>query len=202
MARFKQGMAGVLQMLAIESEKAEDTAAKFLRIVKEQKLKTVEVFDEAVKAAYEANGWHTTPGRPKIGDERANVPHLVRTYVWEVRSAIQHGINVARCESFYELRRLRAKARSAEREAPAEPPIPELEGVRVAKDSPNGAFIHDLALALLSLTPRKRLALVKDIAEVLDRHRVHLEPPPQSGSAAAPIRTGRGDGNGASATAH
>lgn len=166
----------ILAHLAEKSGPVEDTAAGILRIVRDLKLRKVESFDEAVKEAYEANGWHTTAGRPAQGDDRGNVPHLVRNYVWEVRAALRDGINVGRCESFYALRQLRAKARNGDHGDPAEPLIPELAGVSVrATAKPNGGLIHDLALALIAMRPRARLTLVHDLVRFLARRGVELE---------------------------
>ena len=174
-------LARVFKTLAAAEQQTESTAASILAIVKQAKATTLEAFNALVKKAYEANGWNTRPGRPNGDDEHKDaVPGTVRTYVTQVRQAIDLNLKVVKFSTFYELRQ--ALARKAARRAGAVTrstsggnggSVPEdvkndFAGVNVSDArEPNGALLHDLAYTFLHLPKEQRALFGRQLAKLL-----------------------------------
>lgn len=188
-----------LAEIATTGEKVERAAVTLLTAIRQGDLRSLGAFDDAVNAAYEANRWHTRPGRP--AKDRRSVPHTVRTYVWEIRSAYRAGLEVWKFKTMYELRMARkAEKESAvettatESEEQAQVTIPasvaqDLEGVRVlAIRQPNGALFHDLISLFIQLPDDQRALLGRQLARLLHRYQAAQSVPapvPQRGRKAA-----------------
>lgn len=183
MPRMKQdGLAGSLKQIAATGERVEAAATTLLAAIKREGLTSLGAFDDAVKAAFEANGWNTRPGRP--AKDRRNVPHSVRTYVWEIRSAYRVGVEVWTLRTMYEVRMAKRALQDAERvettgdgeEPTAQPVIPpecaqDLEGVRVLDvKRPNGALFHDLIATFIALKQEDRVLFGRQLARILHRY--------------------------------
>lgn len=195
-------LAVALSGLAQMDAQVEQTASKLLVTVKAQNLTTIEAFDEAIAKAYAENGWQVGSGRPKKGEtERRNVPHTVRTYVWELRSAYREGLEVWKFATFSALR----TARRAIAEAPTPSTTtgtgstdgnghgftvpPELEqdflGVRLAGTEPNGALWHDAMLTYAKLPAEHRAMYGRQMSRLTHRYQ------PMTAQPAAPAQPGR-----------
>lgn len=160
----------ILAAIGTQGEKVEGMGASLLSSLRAQGVKTLEDFDAAITAAYQVNGWNTRQGRPSA-EKREKVPNTVRTYVWEMRSALKDGIHIWTCKTFYELRIARAKARKAPvvaAESSSLPKLPELQGVRITGvDAPNGALFHDLALVFAVIPEAQRTLLSRSLERLL-----------------------------------
>lgn len=175
-----KALAAALAKIGTQGQKTEDLASTMLRTVKA--VRTIEAFDATVKAAYEINGWNSRQGRPSA-EKRDKVPNTVRTYVWEMRSALKTGVKVWECKNFYELRIAHGKAREkavkkAARNAPVNgnggllPDIHEFAGTRVTGQEPNGALFHDLILVFALLAPEQRVLLGRNLNRMLHRYQM------------------------------
>lgn len=164
-------LAKVFTTIATEGGRLESTAAGVLAIVKDAGINDVEAFDEAVKAAYAANGWNQTAGRPSPDSKAESVPDTVRTYVSWIRSALREGLRVSRFETFQELRNALAKKRGirvVKKTANGGARVPkdlahDFEGIEIAGAQPNGAVMHDLALVFIKLPPDDRALLGRQL---------------------------------------
>lgn len=175
---LKPILAAPLVALAQVGDHVEKAATRLLDTIRRAGIDTIEAFDEHAAAAYAANGWSTKAGRPKK-DQRI-VPHTVRTYMWEIRSAFRAGVDVGKCKTMYELRMARKEAtperiRGAAGDEMSAEELPtevqqDLAGVRVlAPNQPNGALWHD-AIALFIRMPAERRPLYgRQIARVVHR---------------------------------
>ena len=198
--RRKQGPKGIpqskgvlavaLEQLARVGKMAEDKAAYLLNTVKNEKLVTLEAFDAAIKTAFAALGWNTRPGKPKAGEERRAVPHTVRTYVWEIRSAIREGVDVRKCKTLYELR----QARHALKPTPAAATGPDTQatdaeaypaelrqafvGVRLTdRDAANGGLWHDAMVLHLRMPADQRAMFEGQVGRVLRKYAGYMPAP-------------------------
>jgi hypothetical protein len=163
-------LARVFASVADSEQSLETTAAGILSIVKDNKINTVDRWDEAVGAAYAANGWNTRAGRPN-GDEtpKQPVPATVSSYVALVRTALRAKMRVAKYDTFTSLRVALAKRNgrtdhrgNGKSTAPGgrlnlKGPVAEsFVDVDIQKAEPNGALFHDLAVVYAKL-PLPRL---------------------------------------------
>lgn len=180
-----QQFATALKSLGTAGDKTENLAAKLLAVVKSQQVRTSADLDATVKGAYGLNGWNTRQGRPSA-EKRAKVPNTVRTYVWELRSAMRDGIPIWQFKNFYELRLARGKVKAkADRKAgnagnagPSLPDLPELVGVRVASaDTPNGALFHDLVICFAVIPEGQRALLARNLNRLLHRYQLAAPAP-------------------------
>lgn len=171
-------LAAPFKALAEAGEAVEATAARLLRSIRAEGITDVAGFDAAYTAACAANGWNTRPGRP--AKDRRAIPHTVRTYAWEIRSALRVGIDVGACKSMHDLR-MKRQAEKAARTAttsdeaePFEVPVEvqqDLEGVRVvAPRQPNGALFHDLIAVFLGLPGEQRPLYGRQLSRVMHRY--------------------------------
>lgn len=182
-------LARVFRALVGDEKRTESTAASILAIVKADGIAKVEEFNVAVQAAYEANGWHTKPGRPTVGNGAGNVPDTVRTYVSWVRAAFAAGMRVTRFRTFQELRKALAKRRtpaaSSTRSAAAgstggvkipEAIVESFRGVHIDEAKPNGGLFHDLALVYIKLSESERGLYGRQLNQLLGQYRAHAFP--------------------------
>jgi hypothetical protein len=192
-------LAALLVNLAAVGEQTEQAAGSLLRMIESQNIRDVKAFDAAIVAAYTENGWNAKPGRPSVDSDRRVVPHTVRTYVWEVRSALREGLPVWTFQTFYVLRMARkakkeqvagsGAAPSAAASAPSTEPggnghpsvlVPEdakqdFEGVRIGGGAgPNGALFHDLMVCYLNLRPEDRALLGRQLARLLHKYQPQI----------------------------
>jgi hypothetical protein len=172
-----------LAQIATTGAEVEKAATGLLTSIRAAGITTLAAFDEAVKAAYDANGWNTRPGKPT--EDRRSVPHTVRTYVWEIRSAFRAGVEVQRMKSMYDIRMAKKAIKEANTGAEGTgglevaspltdlPPevVQDLEGVRVlAPRQPNGALFHDLIACFITLEPEQRSVFGRQLARILHRY--------------------------------
>jgi hypothetical protein len=176
-------LAAPLRDIASTGEKVEAAATGLLSAIKRADLRTLGAFDDAIAAAFEANKWNARPGRP--AKDRRQVPHTVRTYVWEIRSAYRAGLEVWTFETMYEVRMakkaLTERAAEVTAEVPVpgevkEAPIPEdvqqtLIGVKVVDvKRPNGALFHDLICTYILLPGGERALYGRHLSRILHKY--------------------------------
>jgi hypothetical protein len=188
-------LAAPLRDIATHGEKTENAAGALLKAIRDSRITDLSGFDTALTAAFDANGWNTRPGRP--AKDRRNVPHTVRTYVWEIRAAYRAGLDVTTFRSMYDLRMARQKLSQQSTggtdgngetaqvfEIPADV-AQDLEGVRVLDiKRPNGALFHDLVSLFISLPADQRSVLGRQLSRLLHQYQ-------QKVPAAATAPTGR-----------
>lgn len=186
-------LAKPLAKLAEVGGKVEQAAMGLLTAIRHENIRTLGMFDDYIAAAYTENGWNARPGRPS-GKERRAVPHTVRTYVWEIRSAYRAELEVWKFRTMYQLRTARKAAKDAEREAAqaseTTTDTPQMEegetiggvevtpevqqdlmGVRiVAPRQPNGALFHDLIACFIALPGEERALFGRQLARLLHRY--------------------------------
>ena len=132
-----------------------------------------------VRAAYTANGWHPSPGRPNAAaanskEKKERVPATVRTYVSAVRRAIRAGLVVTKYRSFTALRADLAK--HTDQAGTTEPALPRavrqsFVGVSVAEPrQPNGALFHDLGAVYILLPAEHRDVFKRQLARLLQKY--------------------------------
>ena len=182
--KLETKLAKVFQHVETIGAQADNIAAGILRIVHEGKIRSVEDFDPLVKAAYEANGWNPRQGRPSAEDKeqgRDTVPPTVRTYVTQVRSAMREGVNVLKCDTFYDLRqalrkkrniRLAPKGGNGEEAAVVPDAVKnDFEGVLIrSSGEPNGALFHDLGLTFMKLPEEHRDVFGRQLNRLLHKY--------------------------------
>lgn len=174
MLKIETKFAKVLAAIGKTGQKTEQVSAGLLRLLRENKVRTVADLDTVIAQAYAINGWNTRKGRP-TGDKRDKVPHTVRTYVWEMRSAMRDGLPAWSYATFYDLRVARGKLRQIEaKEAtagnPPLPTLPELKGVQVSSTNVNGALLHDLILLFAAIPDDQRILLAKNLERLMGRY--------------------------------
>ncbi len=191
----KPVLAPYLMKIGDIGEKVEEAAGGLLAAIRKADIRSLGQFEEHILAAYNANKWNTRPGRP--AKDRRNVPHTVRTYVWEIRSAYRAGIQVWRLKSMYDLRMARKRlkdreaAETTEVEEDVQVDVPaevmqDLEGVRVlAPKQPNGALFHDLISTFIALPQDQRALFGRQLARLLHRYQAGMRQPRQAKAAAA-----------------
>lgn len=168
-------LASVLLAIGTDGEKLETRASLLLAFVKDNDVRTLDDLNAAVIAAYGMNGWNTRQGRP-TAERRDKVPTSVRTYVWELRSAMRDGLPLWTYKTFYELRLARGKLRQKNAAAPVIasnplPDLPELTGVRVSSvDAPNGHLFHDLLLTFATIPDAQRMLLARNLERLLAKY--------------------------------
>lgn len=171
-------LAGVFRSLTSFDARMDDIAGRVFAVVSAAKLNTLEAFNDAVRAAFEANGWHTSVGRPTDKATSKPVPRTVRSYVWEFRVAYRMGIKVTTMKSLYELRQAVLKAREkAKRSTPANEPIYEaLKGVTVsATDKLLGVPFHDAIAVYQHLPPADQDQFLIQINRLVNRYKRQVE---------------------------
>lgn len=182
--KIETQLARVFASVADSEAAMESTAAGILAIVKDNKINTVDRWDEAVAAAYEANGWNTRAGRPN-GDEQPKglVPATVSSYAALVRTALRNRMKVAKYDTFTALRVALAKRngradhRGNGKAAPATlrdihtgPVAESFVGVEIDKAEPNGALFHDLGVVYAKLPSEHQAMLGRQLARLLHKY--------------------------------
>jgi hypothetical protein len=175
MQKIEMKFAKVLAAIGNTGQKTEQVSAGLLRLLRENKVRTVAELDPVITQAYAINGWNTRKGRP-TGDKRDKVPHTVRTYVWEMRSAMRDGLPAWSYATFYDMRVARGKLRHVEAKKTAVagnqalPALPELKGVQVGSTNTNGALLHDLILLFAAIPDAQRVLLAKNLERLMSRY--------------------------------
>lgn len=175
MEKIEMKFAKVLAAIGQTGQKVEQVSAGLLRLLRENKVRTVADLDAVIAQAYAINGWNIRKGRP-TGDKRDKVPHTVRTYVWEMRSAMRDGLPAWSYATFYDMRIARGKLRQVEAKASAAagtqalPTLPELKGVQVSNTNTNGALLHDLILLFVAIPEDQRVMLAKNLERLMGRY--------------------------------
>jgi hypothetical protein len=178
-------LARVFASVADSEQSLETTASGILAIVKDNKITTVDRWDESVAAAYEANGWNKRAGRPSNGDEpKKPVPTTVSSYVAIVRTALRNKMKVYKYDTFTALRVAIAKrnGRADHRGNGNSRLLPggklKLVGpvaesfidVDIQKAEPNGALFHDLAVVYATLPAEHQSMLGRQLAKLLHKY--------------------------------
>lgn len=186
--RVETQLAKVFASIADSGQQLESTAAGILAIVKAHKINTLDRWDEAVEAAYEANGWNTRAGRPN-GDEKAKqpVPDTVTQYVSTVRKALRTKMRVMKYETFTALRVAMAKrsgradhrgngnGRKKQLKLP-EPIAMSFHEVDLDKPTEiNGALFHDLMVVFVALPAGPQALFGKQLNQLLLKYRPMVE---------------------------
>ena len=191
--KIETRLARVFSAIAGDEHRIESTAAGILKILKAEGIADVDEFDVAVRAAYDANGWHTKQGRPANGVKKDEVPSTVRTYVSWVRSAMRAGLRVARFDTFQDLRKALAKktkhtvrgGRQETAEGAVKIPddiVESFRGVQVVDAAPNGGLFHDLAVVYVKLEPAERGLFGRQLNQLLGKYRSHAFPAAKAGT--------------------
>jgi hypothetical protein len=173
MLKIETKLARVFTTLA-ESGKSTDNVAKgILDIVKEAGVKDAPSFDPLVRAAYAANGWNPRPGRPTEETAKLEmVPATVRTYVTAVRRALRRGINVAKLETFYELRKAIRKTKVRDT-APAVPKAVQEKFAGVDLETVNdvnGSLIHDVGAIYANLPKQHQSMFERQLSALVAKY--------------------------------
>lgn len=179
-------LAGPLKEIAATGQRVEAAATTLLTAIRRADLQTLGAFDDAINAAFEANKWNARPGRP--AKDRRQVPHTVRTYVWEIRSAYRVGLEVWTFKTMYELRMRKKALQEADaveatgdgEDTPAvtipEEVTQDLLGVRIVDiKRPNGALFHDLICAFVALPQGDRALLGRQLARLLHKYQPSVQ---------------------------
>lgn len=183
--RVETQLARVFASVADSEQSLETTASGILAIVKDNKIATVDRWDEAVEAAYEANGWNKRAGRPTNGEEpKQPVPATVSSYAALVRTALRNRMKVYKYDTFTALRVALAKrnGRADHRGGNGSSIAPggklNLTGpvaesfvdVDIQKAEPNGALFHDLAVTYARLPAEHQAMLGRQLARLLHKY--------------------------------
>lgn len=163
-------LAAALKAVSDSGTAVINAADGVLSIVKAGKLRTLEALDEALRAAYDKNGWQTGSGRPRGDSTGGTVPATVKTYVSLLRGAFRAKLPVLRYRSFSALRaaltKLRSKARPPATAAKSTDPA--LAGIRVLEPgSYIGAPFHDLAVGYEALTAEDKERFLEGATKLL-----------------------------------
>lgn len=182
--RVETQLARVFASVADAEQSMESTASGILAIVKDSKITTVDRWDEAVAAAYEANGWNTRAGRPN-GDEtpKQPVPATVSSYAALIRTALRNRMKVYKYDTFTALRVAMAKRNgrtdhrgsgkpttASLRDIHTGPVAESFVGVEIDKAEPNGALFHDLGVVYAKLPEEHQAMLGRQLARLLHKY--------------------------------
>jgi hypothetical protein len=181
MARLKAAtaLARVFAAVAEAEYQTESTAAGILAIIKDKDVTTVEKWNEAVKDAYEKNGWNVRVGRPTNGAKAMQaVPQTVASYVSLVRAALRAKMRVAKYDSFTALRVAMAKrnGRADHRGGVRGAAIPKdlrenFRGTPIANHAEtNGALFHDLGAVFIHLPADHRAMFGRQLNQLMAKY--------------------------------
>lgn len=157
MTTQKSELAKAFSVIAEQGEKLENTSAILMKLVKEDKIENLDMFNTWVASAFDENGWSTAMGRPLPGAFGVPAPMAVKQYVSIFRAAYKLELPVLTYESLRALR----DATDAKKKANAAPSNvikdPELKGVLVkAGNRMNGALWHDAIVVIEHLNDDDR----------------------------------------------
>jgi hypothetical protein len=153
MATTKSKQALVLQNIAEEGEKLDNVAGAFMKLVKEEKIDSLEKFNPWLEIGYTENGWSSQVGRPGLGvTTLAPAPRAVKQYASMFRAAFKYELKVTEFENVRQM----VDAVAAKRKELATPPVkpndPELKGVMLRSTGHmNGALWHDAIVVIENL---------------------------------------------------
>jgi hypothetical protein len=153
MATTKSKQALVLQNIAEEGEKLDNVAGAFMKLVKEEKIDSLEKFNPWLEVGYTENGWSSQVGRPGLGvTTLAPAPRAVKQYASMFRAAFKYELKVTEFENVRQM----VDAVAAKRKELATPPVkpndPELKGVMLRSTGHmNGALWHDAIVVIENL---------------------------------------------------
>jgi hypothetical protein len=153
MATQKSKQALVLQNIAEEGEKLDNVAGAFMKLVKEEKIDSLEKFNPWLEIGYTENGWSSQVGRPGLGvTTLAPAPRAVKQYASMFRAAFKYELKVTEFENVRQM----VDAVAAKRKELATPPIkpndPELKGIILRSTGHmNGALWHDAIVVIENL---------------------------------------------------
>lgn len=142
----KSELAKIFSEMAAEGEKLDTIAGRFMKVVKDDKIDSLDAFNGLIAKAYEENGWSTTVGRPLPGATGTPAPMAVRQYVTAFRAAYKFELPVLSYGSMRQMMDEVAASRKelAKAEAAKKPTDPELKGVTVKSSGKmSGALWHD-----------------------------------------------------------
>lgn len=147
MTTQKSELAKIFSEMADQGEKLDTIAGRFMKVVKDDKIESLDAFNELIAKAYEENGWSTTVGRPLGGVPAGTpAPMAVRQYVVAFRAAYTFELPVLTYGSIRQVMDEVAAARAEKKrlEAESAPKDPALKGVTIKQaNKRTGAFIHD-----------------------------------------------------------
>lgn len=140
--KSKQGK--VLQAIAEQSDKLDNVAGAFMKLIKEDAIDTLDKFNPWLSVGYEENGWSNVIGRPVPGSTLTPAPRAVKQYASMFRAAYKYEMKVMEFDSVRQMVDAVAEKRK-ELARPTEAiKDPELKGVLVKAGSHmNGALWHD-----------------------------------------------------------
>jgi len=157
MTTQKSKQAMVLQQIAEQGDKLDNVAGAFMKLVKEEKIDTLEKFNPWLAIGYEENGWSNVIGRPVPGSTLTPAPRSVKQYASMFRAAYKYEMKVTEFDSVRQM----VDAVAEKRKEMARPPEvirdPELKGVLVkAGNHMNGALWHDAIVVIEHLNDDDR----------------------------------------------
>jgi len=146
MTTEKSKQAVVLQQIAEQGDKMDNVAGAFMKLVKEEKIDTLEKFNPWLSIGYEENGWSNVIGRPVPGSTLVPAPRSVKQYASMFRAAYKYEMDVMAFESVRQMVDAVAEKRKelTKEISSVEVQNPELKGITVKQaDKKNGALFHD-----------------------------------------------------------
>lgn len=145
----KSKQALVLQQIAEQGDKLDNVAGAFMKLVKEEKIDTLEKFNPWLAVGYEENGWSNVIGRPVPGSTLTPAPRAVKVYASMYRAAYKYEIDVMQFQNVRQLTDAVADHRKKLTTVPVRIQDPELKGVLVkAGNRMNGALWHDAIVVI------------------------------------------------------
>lgn len=171
-------LARVFATVADTGQQLESTAGEILALVQSAKITTIATWNKLVKAAYAANGWNESAGRPT--KKRLPVPPTVSQYVALVRQAIRKKLRLGKYESFTQLRvalaRSNGKTDHRGGRASGGARIPKdlrenFRGVPIANHTEtNGALFHDIAAIFIHLPTDHRSMFGRQLNQLMAKY--------------------------------
>ena len=148
----KSKQALVLQQIAEQGDKLDNVAGTFMKLVKEEKIDSLEKFNPWLAVGYEENGWSSVIGRPPVGSTLAAAPRSVKQYASMFRAAFKYEMDVMAFDSVRQMVDAVAEKRKEMARPPEKLPDPELKGVLLRSTGHmNGALWHDAIVVIENL---------------------------------------------------
>lgn len=152
MTTQKSKQAVVLQQIAEQGDKMDNVASAFMKLVKEEKIDTLEKFNPWLSIGYEENGWSNVIGRPVPGSTLVPAARSVKQYASMFRAAYKYEMDVMEFESVRQMVDAVAEKRKEIAKPPERLPDPELKGVLLRSTGHmNGALWHDAIVVIENL---------------------------------------------------
>jgi len=157
MTTQKSKQAVVLQQIAEQGDKMDNVAGAFMKLVKEEKIDTLEKFNPWLSIGYEENGWSNVIGRPVPGSTLVPAPRSVKQYASMFRAAYKYEMDVMAFESVRQMVDAVAEKRKELAKPPERLQDPELKGVLLRSTGHmNGALWHDAIVVIEHLNDDDR----------------------------------------------